>query len=131
MSEWIEAPNLKASEHFGYRELACRHCGEIISLEAVRKTAEWAERVREAMGGLPMHVNSGCRCSVHNKAVGGAPDSYHMKGMAIDVTFRGLSPAQAHKKLRVLQGKGLVGGLGRYSSFCHVDRGEKRNWVGP
>lgn len=96
MSKWIEAPLGNASPHFTYREAACRHCGEIISLETVRTTAEWAERVREAMGGLPMHVNSWCRCASHNKAVGGATNSYHMKGMAIDVTFRGLSPAEAH-----------------------------------
>ncbi len=29
-------------------------------------------------------ITSGCRCPAHNKSEGGAPDSFHIKGMALD-----------------------------------------------
>lgn len=41
--------------------------------------------VRERYG-KPLHVSSGFRCPVLNKAVGGAADSQHMKGEAADLT---------------------------------------------
>lgn len=43
------------------------------------------DRVRELWGG-PLRVNSGYRCPALNAAVGGAPDSRHMKGEAADIT---------------------------------------------
>ncbi|MBR7051541.1 MAG: DUF882 domain-containing protein [Bacteroidaceae bacterium] len=33
----------------------------------------------------PIHINSGFRCQALNKAVGGADNSYHMKGRAVDI----------------------------------------------
>lgn len=41
--------------------------------------------VRETWG-KPIRVNSGFRSPVLNKAVGGAPDSQHVKGEAADIT---------------------------------------------
>lgn len=41
--------------------------------------------IREAWGG-PISVNSGYRCPVLNKAVGGVPSSQHQKGEAADIT---------------------------------------------
>lgn len=42
-------------------------------------------RVRHLLGDRPIHVNSGYRCPDLNAAVGGAPDSLHMKGLAADI----------------------------------------------
>lgn len=41
--------------------------------------------IREAWDG-PISVNSGYRCPVLNKAVGGVPTSQHQKGEAADIT---------------------------------------------
>ena len=41
--------------------------------------------IREAWGS-PITVNSGYRCPVLNKAVGGVPTSQHQKGEAADIT---------------------------------------------
>jgi len=41
--------------------------------------------VRE-LWGAPLTVNSGFRCPVLNKAVGGVPTSQHVKGEAADIT---------------------------------------------
>lgn len=89
------------------------------------------EVVRSKLGGLPIHVNSGVRCEEHNRNVGGAPSSYHMRGMAVDITVRGYSPRETWRLCRELQKQGLIGGLGKYISFVHVDRGPERNWDGP
>lgn len=42
------------------------------------------EPARQRLG-KPITVNSGYRCQVHNKAVGGVANSQHMKGEAADV----------------------------------------------
>ena len=36
----------------------------------------------------PIHINSGFRCQALNKAVGGAANSYHTKGRAVDIPMR-------------------------------------------
>lgn len=41
--------------------------------------------IREAWG-KPLRINSGFRCPVLNKAVGGAANSQHMRGEAADIT---------------------------------------------
>ena len=63
-----------------------------------RLVAEVLDPLREAWGG-PVHVNSGYRCQALNRAVGGAPRSQHMRGLAADVTVG--SPAANHR-LRAL-----------------------------
>ena len=51
---------------------------------ALTFTAAGMERVREALGGLPIHISSGYRCAKLNSIVGGQPNSQHMKGEACD-----------------------------------------------
>lgn len=52
-------------------------------LDTLRDTAEHMEKVR-ALLGQPIHVNSGYRSPALNKAVGGASNSAHMTGHAVD-----------------------------------------------
>lgn len=40
----------------------------------------------------PIIVTSGYRCKKHNKEVGGAENSYHMRGMAADIYSKKYSP---------------------------------------
>lgn len=47
-----------------------------------------ADRVREHFG-APAIVSSGLRCPVHNRNVGGAAESRHMRGKAIDFRIKG------------------------------------------
>ena len=41
--------------------------------------------MRTALGGLPIHVNSGYRCEALNEKIGGAKKSKHMDGLASDI----------------------------------------------
>ena len=79
----------------------------------------------------PISINSAYRSILHNKAVGGAKNSYHVKGMAADVTIQGLTPKDVHTLLSELMEDGTIsqGGLGKYDSFTHYDiRKTRARW---
>ena len=48
---------------------------------------EELDRIRDEFGS-PIYVNSGYRCKELNKAVGGVPNSAHLKGLAADITSK-------------------------------------------
>jgi zinc D-Ala-D-Ala carboxypeptidase len=50
----------------------------------LRRLAAQMEVVRKHLGGLPMMISSGYRCPALNAAVGGAANSDHVKGLAVD-----------------------------------------------
>lgn len=63
-------------------------------------TAPGMEKVREILGGLPIHVSSGFRCERLNKAIGGAAQSAHIKGYGCDFNcFRFGAPLEICRKL--------------------------------
>ena len=64
--------------------------------------------VRERWG-VPIYVNSGYRCPELNKLVGGAPNSYHLRGMAADITSRcPFHNAALFTEIRILHQQGLL-----------------------
>lgn len=136
-SKWVDAPRGQITDHFSWEEAACKHCGKVPSVKAVEATAVWLERVRDALGGRPIHVNSWCRCEEHNTAVGGVPSSLHKLGWAVDMTVEGMTPGEVQAACHNLQrtpqhrGDGWVGGLGSYATWTHIDRGKTRSWSGP
>lgn len=130
---WWKPPDVefRLSDHLGAIEFVCRHCGRAPSLATAKATAEWFERVRAALGGHPLHISSGARCPFHNRAVGGKTASQHLLGNALDLSWRQSSPYRLWQKVKKLQRVGLIGGVGRYHSFVHIDRGPTRSWDGP
>lgn len=73
--------------------------------------------------GRPMDVTSGYRNPIYNAKVGGAKKSYHTKGLAADLSMRGMNDAQRAAFVDDLIAKG-VGGLITYSNnpdMLHVD----------
>lgn len=60
--------------------------------------------VREKWG-APITVNSGYRCPVLNKQVGGVPASQHVKGEAADITAG--SPAQNNQLFKMIIDSGI------------------------
>lgn len=84
------------------------------------------DKVRQILGDRPIHVNSWYRPQHINERVGGSRLSRHQYGDAVDVRSNYLSPAQIYKLLEPLH---LLGGLGRYFGFVHIDwRGTKARW---
>lgn len=74
----------------------------------------------------PVTVNSTCRGRRHNARVGGARQSYHLSGSAVDFRVHGRGNRGVYAYLRSL---GSVGGLKLYSrGFFHIDTGPRRTW---
>ena len=79
--------------------------------------------VRDIIG-KPIIITSGYRTPQHNEAVGGKPNSYHLKGMAADMVVVGMTPKEFQKQLA-----GWSGGMGEYNTFTHLDiRDERARW---
>lgn len=68
----------------------CPRCGGFPE-EPKEKLVRLAERVREHFN-APAVVSSGVRCPEHNREVGGAVNSRHLYGRAVDLCVRGQSP---------------------------------------
>lgn len=82
------------------------------------------QKIRDHFG-KPVTINSGYRSRSHNKKVGGAANSYHVKGRAFDIVVAGISP---HDMARYAQSIG-INGIIRYSWGIHVDSRPKRYWA--
>lgn len=68
-------------KYFKMSEFACSHCGEVHMDENFVKKLDEAREI----AGTPFKINSGYRCAEHNKAVGGKPNSAHLRGLAVDI----------------------------------------------
>jgi zinc D-Ala-D-Ala carboxypeptidase len=80
--------------------------------------------------GVPMLITSAYRDPEHNRRVGGAKASYHMRGMAFDVRVDNIDPA------RLIAEAGMEGfrGFGTYprQGFVHIDtREDASSWGDP
>ena len=106
----------RLTEHFKLEEFACKcGCGfDQVSMELVRAL----EVLRGRLGNRPITVNSGCRCEDHNRAVGGAPNSYHLRGEAADIVVEGVDPHAVAKAAMEIPD---LRGIGIYPSWTHVD----------
>jgi hypothetical protein len=86
------------------------------------------ERLHAAINHVARHygrvrVNSTCRSRRHNRRVGGAPHSYHLRGRAADIRVYGNIRAAARYLRRVAGGYKHYGG-----GLFHIDTGPKRSW---
>lgn len=72
-------------------------------------------------------INSGYRTHERNKAVDGAKYSQHLYGIAADIVVSGIAPKDVADYAETLLPN--TGGIGRYSTFTHIDvRKEKSRW---
>ena len=115
------------SEHFSRKEFECRHCHQFIKscglLRGLEKLRDLAQ--------VPIFVLSGYRCAAHNRAVGGASNSQHIRGKAADIQISGLSVREMYD-LAVQVPDFVRGGIGVYpeEGFIHVDaRPLPARWV--
>lgn len=117
----------KVSDHFRVREFACSDGSDPIFISPALVGV--LENIRVHFG-KPVHINSGFRTYAKNKATKNAsPKSQHLYGMASDVRIDGVTPKQIADYAETLMPKS--GGIGIYSTFCHVDvRAVKSRWNG-
>lgn len=112
--------------HFNPREFACKCCGEVLftkeSVSAWDAIQEFRSIVKQ-----PVIINSAYRCENHNKAVGGAENSQHLKGIAFDIR---ITPRLQRHTIHSAAKKAGFKGFGDYDTFVHIDTGKPRSWKG-
>lgn len=115
----------KLSPHFALSEFV--RPGDKVTHEIMLNLVELAlklERVRERLGNRAITITSGFRTPAHNRAVGGAKNSFHLKGMAADFVVEGLTPQEVQKRLDPI----WDGGLEYAPTWTHLDTGPKRRF---
>lgn len=72
----------RLSKNFTSEEFACKcGCGyDTPNPELIRML-----QIARDLYGKPMTITSGCRCIKHNRNVGGAANSAHIQGKAVDI----------------------------------------------
>ena len=80
------------------------------------------EKIRKHFD-APVIINSGYRTPSWNAKVGGAPNSYHCKGMAADIVVKEHSSQEVAEYANSIMEKG---GVIKYTSFTHIDVREER-----
>ena len=110
--------------HFQVVEFACKDGSDslLVDSELVEKL-----EVMRSYFKTPIIINSAYRTEKHNKEVGGAANSYHLKGQAADIVVKGVAPETVASFALSIGFRGI----GKYKAFTHVDTREKTSiWVG-
>ena len=95
-----------------------------------QRVINMAQTIRDKIG-VPIYVNSGCRCDVHNAASGGTKGSFHTKGLAADLSCS-LGAKSLFAIIADLKARGKLSDM-EYAilyikkDFVHIDCGKPRN----
>jgi uncharacterized protein YcbK (DUF882 family) len=125
----------KLTNNFTLQEFNSK-CGRDIPnnvLPNILQLAKNLQVLRDAIG-KSISITSGYRSPQHNKKIGGAKDSQHVKGMAADIKVAGMTPKEVALVIEGLieSGKMKQGGIGIYPSWVHYDiffgGKNKRRW---
>lgn len=96
----------------------------------VIKLAGELQKLRDIFD-VPFTPTNAYRCPKHNKAVGGVSKSMHLLGLAADLQIPEIEPHEVAGVIETLMDNGeiLMGGVGRYNTFTHMDiRGNRARW---
>lgn len=121
------------TKNFTIEEFDCKD-GTQVPLNLVcnvNKLAQNLQALRDHLKEPVFITGSGYRTPSHNKAVGGANESEHLKANAADINVKSKSPRQLANVIEKLiaSGKMEQGGIGVYKGFVHYDRrGTKARW---
>jgi len=81
--QWNEEHNnnITIAPHFNLKEFQCPCCGRVMLDDLI---LTFVSEVRGRYG-KPVIITSGYRCETHNLYIGGAEDSKHLVGEAVDL----------------------------------------------
>lgn len=88
--------------------------------------AQKATAIAQAMN-VQLTITSAYRSPEYNRRVGGARNSAHTRGNAIDITQTSFTQAQRSQFIQEAVRQG-IGGIGVYNSFTHIDTEGVRAW---
>ena len=119
--------DMNLSANFKVKEFACRDGADkvLIDVDLVAKLQDLRTYLNK-----PVTITSGYRTDSYNKQCGGADNSYHLKGQAVDIYCSGVKPMviALWAEFNGLGGIGVY--LDRSQEFVHIDtRQNKYRWV--
>lgn len=123
---------MKLTKNFNSKEFDCKDGAKVPAnlLPNLILLAKNLEIIREYFN-APVIILSGYRSPSHNKNVGGAKYSQHLKAKASDIRIEGFNSRQVYTGIvRLINDKKIIaGGVGLYNSFVHYDiRGYHTKW---
>lgn len=113
------------SLHINWNDLACKdgtaYPSKFIQDGRIIELIVMFERIRNIWG-LPIEINSAYRTASYNKKVGGASNSQHLVGRALDLQPpKGITIIDFYNTIKNQYLKLGVRGLGKYKTFIHCD----------
>lgn len=115
--------NENVSNNFKVKEFRCKDGSDLILID-VNFVKEYLQKIRDHFG-VAVNINSAYRTSTYNVKVGGAKNSYHVKGQAFDIVVKGKTPSEVAKYAQSLGIHGII----QYNTFVHVDSRSKKYWA--
>lgn len=117
---------MQLTPHFTDEEMKC-HCGRV-ECDAVPMDFRFLAMLEDLRvdWGKPLSPTSARRCVYWNQKQGGAPNSMHLKGRAVDFWFQ-----KTHELIQflILVEKHGFGGVGHGHHLLHIDNGPAgRRW---
>lgn len=109
------------AKNFEVREMASKDGADKIIID--REMFFPIQKIRDMYGAVI--INSGYRTKSHNKKVGGASSSMHLKGQAADIKINGKSPIEVASLAYALGFKRII----IYSSWVHIDTKENSTYL--
>lgn len=115
------------SKNFREEEFVCK-CGQCKSVPGHLKEnlillCKQLEKIRLYTG--PIIINSGVRCKIHNKKVGGVSNSQHLVGRAADIRVKNMYIEDLYNKIQELRKQEVIkiGYIQLYKKqkFIHID----------
>ena len=113
------------TKNFRVDEFTCK-CGCGMN-NAEQKLLDMCQMIRDELG-VPVRVNSGCRCVKHNAKSGGVRNSQHLNGVAADLSCEKGAQVMFETVKRMYH-EGRLPELKyckRYRTWIHVDCGKVR-----
>lgn len=114
--ELRKGANVPLSANFKSGEFDCKcknpECQTtLVDMDHVAKLQIFRDKTQKSIS-----INSAFRCRKHNEDIGGETNSWHVKGIATDITVAGMTPDQVADTC-----DSMFQGMGRYNSFTHID----------
>lgn len=124
------SPRMVLYPHFKTRGSVSNSLPPKSQWKNISSTLKVIDKMTTRIGSPLKDFISAYRSPRYNRAVGGARSSCHMRNIACDIQYSGVSPSHVTYIAKQLRSKGYFkGGVGRYSSFVHVDtRGTNASW---
>lgn len=115
--------NQNISPNFKVKEFRCKDGSDKILIDT-DFVQNYLQKICDHFGAT-VTVNSGYRTATYNKKVGGAANSYHVKGQAFDIVVKGHTPLEVAKYSQSLGIMGII----QYNNFVHIDSRSKKYWA--